>query len=55
MTMALEYASPELANLIAARLSPEEFERRARAPLTDAEIEETAELAASASRSLNFG
>lgn len=44
--MAREYASPELANLIAARLSPEEFERRARAPLTDAEIEETAELVA---------
>lgn len=44
--MALEYASPELANLIAARLTPEEFERRARAPLSEAEVEEVAELVA---------
>jgi hypothetical protein len=39
-----EYASPELANLIAARISPEEFDRRARAPLSEAEAREVAEL-----------
>lgn len=39
-----EYASPDLANLIAARLSPEEFEKRARAPLSEAEAQEIAEL-----------
>jgi hypothetical protein len=39
-----EYASPDLANLIAARLSPEEFEERARAPLSEAEAQEIAEL-----------
>jgi hypothetical protein len=44
--MAREYASPELANLIAARLSPDEFERRARAPLSEAEAQEVAELVA---------
>jgi len=48
--MSREYASPELANLIAARLSPEEFDRRARAPLTDAEAQEIAELVAWFSR-----
>ena len=42
--MSREHASPDLANLIAARLSPEEFDRRASAPLTDAEAEEIAEL-----------
>src|SRR5262249_33520001 len=42
--MAREFASPQLANLIAARLSLEEFERRVRAPLTDAEVQEIAEL-----------
>jgi hypothetical protein len=39
-----EYASPLLANLIASRLSPEEFERRTTAPLTDGEADEIAEL-----------
>ena len=42
--MSREYASPELSNLIAARLSPEEFERRVRTPLSDAEAQEIAEL-----------
>jgi hypothetical protein len=42
--MAREYASPELANLIATRLAPEEFERRVRAPLTDAEAQDVADL-----------
>jgi hypothetical protein len=42
--MSREYASPDLANLIAARLSPAEFARRVRAPLTEAEASEIAEL-----------
>src|SRR5258705_7263037 len=42
--MSREYASPELSNLIAARLSPEEFERRVRIPLSDTEAQEIAEL-----------
>lgn len=42
--MSREYASPELANLIAARLSPDEFDRRVRAPLTEAEVQDIAEL-----------
>jgi hypothetical protein len=42
--MSREFASPQLANLIASRLSPEEFERRITAPLTDGETEEIAEL-----------
>jgi hypothetical protein len=42
--MAREFASPELANLIAARIAPEEFERRIKAPLTDQEVEDTGEL-----------
>lgn len=42
--MSREYASPELANLIAARLSPEECDRRVRTPLTEAEAQEIAEL-----------
>jgi hypothetical protein len=45
-----EFASPELANLIARRLSPEEFERRARAPLTEGEAQDIAELHAWFSR-----
>jgi hypothetical protein len=44
VTVSREYASPDLANLIAARISPEEFDRRARAPLSDAEAQEIAEL-----------
>jgi hypothetical protein len=39
-----EYASPYIANLIAARVPPEEFDRRARAPLSEAEVQEIAEL-----------
>lgn len=39
-----EYASPEIANLIAARVPPEEFDRRAQAPLSEAEAREIAEL-----------
>ena len=35
--MSRALVSPELANLIAARVSPEEFRRRCDAPLTDAE------------------
>lgn len=42
--MSRELASPQLANLIAARVSPEEFERRVTAPLTDGEAEEIGEL-----------
>ncbi len=42
--MSRELASPDIANLVAARLSPEEFDRRARAPLTDAEMEDVAAL-----------
>lgn len=42
--MSREYASPEIANLIAARIPPEEFDRRARAPLSSAEAQEIAEL-----------
>jgi hypothetical protein len=38
--MGREYASPELANLIALRLAPAEFERRVREPLTNVEEEE---------------
>lgn len=48
--MSREYASLDLANLIAARLSPDEFERRVRAPLTDDEAQEMAELIAWFSR-----
>jgi hypothetical protein len=48
--MSREYASPDLANLIAARLSTDEFERRHRAPLTDDEAQEIAELIAWFSR-----
>jgi hypothetical protein len=39
-----EMASPELANLVAARLPPEEFDRRVRAPMSDAEAQDIAEL-----------
>ncbi len=42
--MSREFVSPDLLNLAAARLSPEEFERRAGPPLTDAEAEEIAGL-----------
>jgi hypothetical protein len=42
--MSREFASPQLANLIASRLSSEEFERRVTTPLTDGEAEEIAEL-----------
>lgn len=42
--MSREYASPALANLIAARLPPDEFDRRVRAPLTEAEERDVAEL-----------
>jgi hypothetical protein len=48
--MSREYASPDLANLIAARLAPDEFERRVQAPLTDDEAQEIAELIAWFSR-----
>jgi hypothetical protein len=44
--MSREMASPEIANLVAARLAPEEFDRRVRAPMSDAEAQEIAELAA---------
>jgi hypothetical protein len=44
MTMSREFASPDLANLIAARLPPEEFDRRAGTPLSDTEASEIAEL-----------
>ncbi len=42
--MAREMASPFLANIVAARVSPEEFNRRAAAPLTAAELSELREL-----------
>ena len=44
--MSRELASPAIANLIATRLFPAEFDERARAPLTDAEAEDIAELVA---------
>jgi hypothetical protein len=42
--MSREYAAPELANLIALRLSPEDFDRRVATPLMDGETDEIAEL-----------
>lgn len=42
--MSRELASPFLGNLVAARLSPEEFDRRTRAPLTDGELADVAAL-----------
>ena len=42
--MPREFASPELGNLIAARLAPEEIDRRLRAPLNEAEMNEVADL-----------
>jgi hypothetical protein len=39
-----EFASPAIANLLAARVPPEEFERRVRAPITEAEARDVAEL-----------
>jgi len=44
--MSRELASLDIANLVSARIPPEEFERRAKTPLTDAEAEEIAELVA---------
>ena len=42
--MSRELASPDLGNLVAARLSAEEFNRRIHAPLSDAELEDVAAL-----------
>lgn len=42
--MPREYASPELANLIAARLHPDEIERRLRVPLTPSEAQDINDL-----------
>jgi hypothetical protein len=42
--VAREFASPDLANLIAARLPLDEFERRVRTPLTDTETQDLDEL-----------
>jgi hypothetical protein len=42
--MPREYASPELANLIAARLHTDEIEQRLRVPLTPAEAQDIADL-----------